>query len=76
MVGFIIYSVIVLAVGFFGGIMAKHIIDREAVRTAELKVRALRGENAYLRKVQKGKVIEIKDTRLDGFEEIDFTKDW
>ena len=76
MVGFIIYSVIVLAVGFFGGIMAKHIIDREAIRTAELKVRALRGENAYLRKVQKGKVIEIKDTRLDGFEEIDFTKDW
>jgi len=76
MVGFIIYSIIVLTVGFFGGIMAKHIIDRDAIRSAELKLKALKRENAYLRKVQRGKVIEIKDTRLDGFEEIDFTKDW
>jgi len=64
MLGFILYSVIVLAVGFMGGIMAKHIIDRDAMREAALKNRALRGENAYLRKIQKGKVIEIHDDRI------------
>lgn len=77
MVGFIIYSVIVLAVGFGGGLMAKHIIDKDALRAAELKNKALRSENAYLRKVQKGKVIEIKDSRFpDGFEELDFSDEW
>ena len=72
MIGFIVYSVIVLAVGFFGGIMTKHIIDRDAIRAAEIKLRALKRENAYLRKVQKGKVIEIHDDRLDAFAELDF----
>ena len=72
MVGFIGYSAIVLTVGFIGGMMAKHIIDRDAIRAAEVKTRALKRENAYLRKVQKGKVIEIKDERLDNFAELDF----
>lgn len=76
MVGFIVYSVIILAVGFTGGMMAKHIIDRDAIRAAEVKLRAVRGENAYLRKIQKGKVIEIRDERLDSLEEVDFSKDW
>ena len=72
MVGFIGYSAIGLTVGFIGGIMTKHIIDRDAVKAAEVKTRALKRENAYLRKVQKGKVIEIHDDRLDAFAELDF----
>ena len=76
MVGFIGYSAIVLTVGFIGGLMTKHIIDRDSIRAAEVKCRALRGENAYLRKVQKGKVIEIKDERLEGIEKIDYSQDW
>ncbi len=64
MIGFILYTVIVLAAGFFGGMMAKHIIDKDAMREAALKNRALRGENAYLHKIQKGKVIEIHDDRI------------
>lgn len=72
MVGFIGYSAIVLTVGFIGGIMTKHIIDRDAVKAAEVKTRALKRENAYLRKVQKGKIIEIHDDRLDAFAELDF----
>ena len=70
MVGFIGYSAIVLTVGFIGGIMTKHIIDRDAVKAAEVKTRALKRENAYLRKVQKGKIIH--DDRLDAFAELDF----
>lgn len=61
MVGFIIYSTLVLAVGFFGGLMAKHIIDRDAIRSANKNFKLLRSENAYLRKIQQGKVIEIVD---------------
>ena len=76
MVGFIGYSAIVLTVGFIGGIMTKHIIDRDAIRAAEVKTRALKRENAYLRKVQKGKVIEIHDDRLDSVEDVDFSKEW
>ena len=76
MVGFIIYSAIVLTVGFIGGMMAKHIIDRDAIRAAEVKTRALKRENAYLRKVQKGKVIEIHDDRLDSVKNVDFSKEW
>lgn len=72
MVGFIIFSVIVLIVGFVGGFVTKHIIDRDAFRHANLNALALRREIAYLRKVQKGKVIEIKDERLDNFSELDF----
>ena len=64
MAGFIIYSALVLAVGFMGGVMAKHIIDRDTLRQAALNNKALRGKNAYLRKIQKGKVIEIHDDRV------------
>ena len=72
-IGFIFYSAIVLAVGFMGGVMEKHIIDKDALRQAKVANRALKSENAYLSKVQKGKVIEIKDERID---EIDYSKEW
>lgn len=65
MVGFIIYSTLVLAVGFFGGLMAKHIIDRDAIRSANKNFKLLRSENAYLRKIQQGKVIEIVDHNVE-----------
>ena len=65
MVGFILYSCGVLSVGFIGGMMAKHIIDREAVRELAEEKRKLHRENVYLKKLGKHEVIEIKDERSE-----------
>lgn len=64
MVFFILYSAGVLLVGFLGGMMAKHIIDKDAIRELELKNRALHRENVYLNRIRKGQVIEISDERV------------
>lgn len=70
MVGFILYSCGVLLVGFMGGMMAKHIIDRETVRDLSEEKRRLHRENAYLKKLSKHEVIEITDKR--GEKELEF----
>lgn len=51
--------------------MAKHIIDRDAIRQLQLKNRALRSENKYLNRIRSGKVIEIHDPQ-QFIEDIDF----
>lgn len=70
MVGFILYSVGVLLVGFIGGIMTKHIIDKDALRSVVSERNALHRENEYLKKLHEHEVIEIVDHR--GEEEVKF----
>lgn len=70
MVGFILYSVGVLLVGFIGGIMTKHIIDKDALRSVVSERNALHRENEYLKKFHEHEVIEIVDHR--GEEEVKF----
>ena len=65
MIGFIFYSCGVLAVGFIGGMMAKHIIDRETMRELAEEKRKLHRENVYLKKLGKHEVIEITDKRSE-----------
>ena len=64
MVGFILYSLGVLLVGFICGTMFKHIIDRDAIRQLQQKYNSLHRENVYLKKIQQGKVVEIHDDRV------------
>ncbi len=70
MIGFILYSCGVLLVGFMGGVMAKHIIDRDTVRQMTEEKRRLHRENEYLKKINKHEVIEIVDQRTE--EELKF----
>lgn len=65
MIGFILYSCGVLLVGFMGGVMAKHIIDRETVRQLSVEKSRLHRENVYLKKLSAHEVIEIKDNRTE-----------
>ena len=79
MVGFILYSCGVLAVGFMGGVMAKHIIDRETVRQLTEEKRRLHRENVFLKKQKKDKVEVIYSSGFDGETTVDcpdFSKDW
>ena len=71
MAGFILYSCGVLLVGFIGGIMTKHIIDKDAIRQVCIKNRAMRSEIEFLKRLNEDKVkerepmvIEIKDETL------------
>lgn len=65
MIGFILYSCGVLLVGFMGGVMAKHIIDKDTIRQITEEKRRLHRENAYLKKLGKHEVIEIVDNRVE-----------
>lgn len=65
MAGFILYSVGVLLVGFVGGIMTKHIIDKDALRSVVNEKNKLHRENEYLKKLHEHEVIEIIDHRAE-----------
>ena len=65
MLGFILYSVGVLAVGFAFGMSVKHIIDLDSIRALEAKNGSLHRENEYLKKAAKHEVIEIVDHRAE-----------
>ena len=73
MLGFIIYSMGAVILGFFFGMAVKHFMDNDEIHTLEKKNAALRRENAYLRKNVKREVIEIVDPRV---KDVDFSKKW
>ena len=73
MLGFIIYSMGAVILGFFFGMAVKHFMDNDEIHTLEKKYAALRRENAYLRKDVKRGVIEIVDPRV---KDVDFSKKW
>ena len=72
MLGFIIYSMGAVILGFFFGMAVKHFMDNDEIHTLEKKNSALHRENAYLRKACKTEVIEIVDKRG----EVDFSQKW
>lgn len=79
MVGFILYSVGVLLVGFMGGVMAKHIIDQETVRQLSEEKRSLHRENVFLKKQKKDTVEVIYSSGFDGETTVDcpdYSKNW
>ena len=83
MVGFILYSCGVLLVGFMGGIMAKHIIDKDTIRQMAEEKRRLHRENVFLKKQKKDTVEVIYSRGFDGETTVecpdnypDFSKDW
>lgn len=65
MLGFILYSVGVLSVGFAFGMSVKHIIDLGSIRQLEAKNGSLHRENEHLKKEIKHEVIEIVDHRAE-----------
>lgn len=71
---FILFSLMMLTVGLGFGVLLKALFEKETIRRLETDNRNLRKEIYYLRKVQKGKVIEIRDERLDFVRDIDFPK--
>lgn len=71
---FILFSLMMLTVGLGFGVLLKALYEKETIRRLEKDNRNLRKEIYYLRKVQKGKVIEIRDERLDFVRDIDFPK--
>lgn len=71
---FILFSLMMLTVGLGFGVLLKALFEKETIRRLETANRNLRKEIYYLRKVQKGKVIEIRDERLDFVRDIDFPK--
>lgn len=71
---FILFSLMMLTVGLGFGVLLKSLYEKETIRRLEKDNRNLRKEIYYLRKVQKGKVIEIRDERLDFVRDIDFPK--
>lgn len=71
---FILFSLMMLTVGLGFGVLLKALHEKETIRRLEADNRNLRKEIYYLRKVQKGKVIEIRDERLDFVRDIDFPK--
>ena len=71
---FILFSLMMLTVGLGFGVWLKALHEKETIRRLEADNRNLRKEIYYLRKVQKGKVIEIRDERLDFVRDIDFPK--
>ena len=66
MLGFIIYSMGAVILGFFFGMAVKHFLDNDEIHALEKKNSALHRENAYLRKACKTEVIEIVDPRVKG----------
>lgn len=64
MLGFILYSMGAVILGFFFGMAVKHFLDDDEIRTLEKKNAALHRENEYLRKAVKKEVIEIVDNRV------------
>jgi len=73
MLGFILYSMGAVILGFFFGMAVKHFMDNDEIHELEKKNAALRRENAYLRKNVKREVIEIVDPRV---KDVDFSKKW
>ena len=73
MLGFIIYSMGAVILGFFFGMAVKHFMDNDEIHELEKKNSALHRENAYLRKNVKREVIEIVDPRV---KDVDFSKKW
>lgn len=71
---FILFSLVMLTVGLGFGVLLKSLYEKETIRRLEKDNRNLRKEIYYLRKVQKGKVIEIRDERLDFVRDLDFPK--
>lgn len=71
---FILFSLMMLTVGLGFGVLLKALHEKETIRRLEKDNRNLRKEIYYLRKVQKGKVIEIRDERLDFVRDLDFPK--
>ncbi len=71
---FILFSLMMLTVGLGFGVLLKALYEKETIRRLEKDNRNLRKEIYYLRKVQKGKVIEIRDERLDFVRDLDFPK--
>ncbi len=71
---FILFSLMMLTVGLGFGFLMRAFFEKETIRRLEKDNRNLRKEIYYLRKVQKGKVIEIRDERLDFVRDIDFPK--
>lgn len=72
MLGFIIYSMGAVILGFFFGMAVKHFLDNDEIHALEKKNSALHRENAYLRKACKTEVIEIVDKRG----KVDFSQKW
>lgn len=72
MLGFILYSMGAVILGFFFGMAVKHFLDNDEIHALEKKNSALHRENAYLRKACKTEVIEIVDKRG----EVDFSQKW
>ena len=73
MLGFILYSMGAVILGFFFGMAVKHFMDNDEIHELEKKNSALHRENAYLRKNVKREVIEIVDPRV---KDVDFSKKW
>ena len=73
MLGFILYSMGAVILGFFFGMAVKHFMDNDEIHTLEKKNAALHRENAYLRKNVRREVIEIVDPRV---KDVDFSKKW
>lgn len=69
---FILFSLMMLTVGTGFGVLLRALYGKENVRRLEAENRKLHKEVAYLRKIQKGKVIEIKDERLGAIAEVSF----